>query len=434
METLSAPVAADTSFQPVGWSRFIAVWGSQTLSMSGQGLTSFALGVWVFLKTGSATQFALLEVASVLPGLLMLPFVGVLTDRLGPRRALLLADGGGLVTGLVLALVFAREAATPALLLLLLAVRNVATGTHWPAYTAATTALVAREHVPRAGGLMQVGYVGQQVIAPAIAGWLMGVVGVAGVILVDVASFVLAMVATATATFPPLPRPELVSWRRQLSEAYAAIRAKGLLRLAGYTVATYLPGGLVIALATPLVLSFAGPKTLGLVTSAMGTGMLFGSVFAARLVRNGGGLTRMLRYDAVLAGAMLGVGFVRTPVLVSVMGFLFLFGLAGLLAEEQALWQVRVPVEEQGRVFALRRLMTFASLPVSYALAGPLADRVFEPFVRSSLYLASPASHVFGTGPGRGMAMLLVCGGLFKASLVMFGHASRELQQLNAAA
>jgi predicted MFS family arabinose efflux permease len=317
--------------------------------------------------------------------------------------------------------------------MLLLTLRNVATCTHWPAYTAATTALVAREHVPRAGGLMQVGYVGQQVIAPAIAGWLMGAIGVAGVILVDVASFVLAILATATATFPLLPRPSIVSWRTQLSDAFVAIRKKGLLRLAGYTVVTYLPGGLVIALATPLVLSFASPQTLGVVTSAMGTGMLFGSVFAARLVRNGGGLTRMLRYDAVLAGAMLGVGFVRTPLLVSVMGFLFLFGLAGLLAEEQALWQVRIPVEEQGRVFALRRLMTFASLPVSYAIAGPLADRVFEPFIRSSLYLASPASRVFGTAPGRGMAMLLVCGGLIKATMVVFGHASRELQQLNAA-
>ena len=76
----------------------------------------------------------------------------------------------------------------------------------------------------------------------------------------------------------------------------------------------------------------------------------------------------------MLVVAMLSAGAATTPMRVAVLGFVFLFGLAGIMAEEQAVWQVRVPVEAQGRVFALRRAITWASLPVSYALAGPLAD------------------------------------------------------------
>jgi hypothetical protein len=112
-------------------------------------------------------------------------------------------------------------------------------------------------------------------------------------------------------------------------------------------------------------------------------------------------------------------------------GFVFLFGLAGLFAEEQALWQVRVPAAEQASVFALRRLFTWASLPASYALAGPLADHVFEPLVRTSAYAATPLGQWIGTTPGRGMALLLVCAGLAKAVAILVGRRDSELRVLD---
>jgi len=173
-------------------------------------------------------------------------------------------------------------------------------------------------------------------------------------------------------------------------------------------------------------------KTLGVVSSVMGTGMLFGSVFAARLIKNRGGFTRMLGYDAMIAAAMLGVGLGTSPLMIGAMGFLFLFGLAGMLAEEQALWQVRIPVEAQGRVFALRRLITFASLPLSYGIAGPLADRVFEPLVRTGVYQGSFLAEMMGSGRGRGMALLVFCGGLIKVAIVVAGARNRELRKLDA--
>src|SRR4051812_26167193 len=109
--------APGAAVAPPSWSRFAPLWGAQTLSMSCGGLTNFALGVWVFTKTGSATQFALLSVVSVLPGLLVLPFLGVWADRLGPRRGLLLADAAGVLFGVVLAIVVALGHSSPAWLL-----------------------------------------------------------------------------------------------------------------------------------------------------------------------------------------------------------------------------------------------------------------------------------------------------------------------------
>jgi hypothetical protein len=116
------------------------------------------------------------------------------------------------------------------------------------------------------------------------------------------------------------------------------------------------------------------------------------------------------------------------------LGFLFLFGLAGVIAEEQAVWQVRVPVAAQGRVFALRRALTWASLPVSYALAGPLADHLFTPAMSPGGALAGWLGPVMGIGPGRGIALLFICGGLAKGAVVLSGARDRKLRNLDALA
>jgi len=49
---------------------FTLIWLGQLVSLFGSGLTGFALGVWVYQRTGSATQFALISLFTQLPGLL----------------------------------------------------------------------------------------------------------------------------------------------------------------------------------------------------------------------------------------------------------------------------------------------------------------------------------------------------------------------------
>ena len=55
---------------------FAIVWAGQFVSLSGSGLTGFALGVWVYLTTGSVTQFSMILLATIIPGIIMSPFAG----------------------------------------------------------------------------------------------------------------------------------------------------------------------------------------------------------------------------------------------------------------------------------------------------------------------------------------------------------------------
>ena len=57
-----------TETQPSGVRACGLVWLGQLISSVGSGLTGFALGVWVFQKTGSVTQFTAISFFGALPG------------------------------------------------------------------------------------------------------------------------------------------------------------------------------------------------------------------------------------------------------------------------------------------------------------------------------------------------------------------------------
>lgn len=417
---------------PRGWTRFAALWAPQTLALTARGLTTFALGVWVYERTHSATLFALLQVIAVLPSIAASPLIGWVVDRLGARRALLISDATAALIVVALEVAFLKGAASPILLYVILMTGGVVTCLAWPAYTALVTLLAPPAGLARAAALMQMGFAGQLVVAPAVAGLLLGVIGISGIMAIDLS---LSLVAVASLLLLRVRTPAIHDargWWQDVRDAWRLIGDRGLFRLAGYILLTYLPGGFVVALSTPLVLSIAGPEALGLVLTAMGTGMLAGGLVASVLARAEGGIRRLLRYDSLLALAMLGAALATTPARVAVIGFVFLFGLAGIMAEEQAVWQVRVPAVTQGRVFALRRAITWASLPVSYVIAGPLADSVFTPALSAGGALVASLGPWFGTGPGRGIALLLMCAGVAKAAIVLAGAADLKLKRLNA--
>ena len=82
-----------------GFKSFLLIWFGQLISLTGSGLTGFALGVWVYQHTGSVTQFALISLFTTLPGIIFSPIAGALVDRWDRRLAMILSDSGaGLCT------------------------------------------------------------------------------------------------------------------------------------------------------------------------------------------------------------------------------------------------------------------------------------------------------------------------------------------------
>ena len=85
---------------------FVSVWVGQVVSVFGSSLSWFALGVWIYQKTGSSSQFAWVALCTALPQMLISPFAGIWIDRINRRWAMALGDGGAAVGTLFLALLF----------------------------------------------------------------------------------------------------------------------------------------------------------------------------------------------------------------------------------------------------------------------------------------------------------------------------------------
>ena len=65
---------------------FLILWSTQSLSQLGSAMTGFALTLWLYEKTGSALQTALLAVCSYAPYVVMSIFAGALSDRWDKKR------------------------------------------------------------------------------------------------------------------------------------------------------------------------------------------------------------------------------------------------------------------------------------------------------------------------------------------------------------
>jgi hypothetical protein len=92
--------------------------------------------------------------------------------------------------------------------------------------------------------------------------------------------------------------------------------------------------------------------------------------------------------------------------------FAFLFLSPFIASSLLTVWQVKVPPDVQGRVFAVRRVVGLAGPPIAALLAGPLAERLFEPWMTPGGALAGSVGRVIGVGPGRGIGLLLAALGL----------------------
>jgi DHA3 family macrolide efflux protein-like MFS transporter len=419
-----------------GFRSFFVIWFGQLVSLTGSGLTGFALGVWVYQRTGSVTQFALISLFTALPGIVFSPLAGAFVDRWDRRWAMILSDTGAGVCTLSVALLLWANRLEVWHIYVAMALSSTFSAFQWPAYSAATTLLVSKEHLGRASGMVQLSEAVAQIASPSLAAVLMGVVQVQGVMLIDFITFLFAVL---TLTFVRVPRPEATaegqagegSLLREAAYGWHYITARpGLLGLLLFFAATNFTSGIVQVLFTPLVLSFTTAVALGTILSIGGSGFLIGSLVMSAW---GGPKARVMGiylFELLQASMLFAAGFPPRVAILAVAAFGYFFGVPIVNGCSQAIWQTKTAPDVQGRVFAVRRMIAWSSLPLAYLAAGPLADRVFEPLLAEGGSLASSVGRIIGTGEGRGIGLLYILLGFVSLSATVVAFLHPRLRQV----
>ena len=426
---------------------FLAVWAGQLVSALGSGLTSFAVAVVVYQKTGSAEQFGLLMFAWIFPTLLLSPVAGTLVDRWDRRRVLIASDAGsGVLTAATAALVLMGRFEVW-YLFVTTAAGSLISSFQEPAFTAAVAAIVPRHQYGRAMGLLQAMAPVSMIVAPLLGGSLLVAVGLGGIMMIDGATFLAAVAGLLLVAIPSPPRarraaleagvpPWLAAARRFAAEAAVGWRFvrghRGLLGLLVFIAAVKFWGGFVNPLMAPLVLSFSTPVQFAAVQAAVGVGAVLGGV---ALGAWGGPRRRVagLFGSMVVVGVCISISGLR-PSAALIGGSLFVWSFAMPLmgTSSAAIWMPKTPQALMGRVAAVRRMAFMSMMPLAVLIAGPVADRVFEPLLAPGGPLAGSVGGVLGVGKGRGIGLMFVLLGvlvLLTAAAAWLSPAIRNVER-----
>ena len=184
---------------------FFIVWLGQFISQTGGRLSGFALGVWVFQRTGSATLFALIATFALLPGVLVGPIAGLVADKVDRRLVMIVSDSGAALCTLAVAILLALGRLELWQIYLTQGLAAAFSAFQAPAFAAAITQLVPREELGRAAGLNQLADGLSLVLAAPLAGLLLGSIGLAGIVAIDLITFAFAVITLFVVRFPPLP-------------------------------------------------------------------------------------------------------------------------------------------------------------------------------------------------------------------------------------
>ncbi|SCG74711.1 non-ribosomal peptide synthetase/MFS transporter [Micromonospora coxensis] len=414
--------------------RFVAVTVGQLVSTTGSALTAFALPIWLFTRTGSVADLGLLWALALICGVLMLPVAGAVTDRVSRRKIMMIASCSAGSVQLVLAGLLWTDTLALWHIYALVALSQVAASFQRIAFQSAVPQLVPKRYLGHAMGITQLSTGVAMLLMPVFAAGLLAAIELKGILLIDVASYLVAVLTLAVVRFP-----DLLGWRPR--ERLLVAIANGLryswqhrgfrLMLAYFAIGNiFLAPALVLT--TPLVLSFGTATQVAQVALAEAVGAVAGGVLMA--IWGGPRHRRMIGVLIGNLGTAIGcvlIGLDASLVMVCV-GF---FWLAMAMTTAQSIYativQVKVPQRFHGRVFSLNQTITWSTLPIGFAVLAPVATGLFEPMLAPDGALAGSVGAVIGTGTGRGIGFAYVCFGLVLVLITLGGFAIRMLRRFD---
>ena len=427
------------SRRPSGMFGFSIVWLGQLVSMSGSGMTRFALTLWVWQETGEATALAVVAIFSFAPAIFFSPIAGVIVDRVSRKRVMIASDLAAGLSTVALLVLYSTGHLEIWHLWAAGFFASAFESFQFPAYSAAITTMVEKRHYTRANAMLGTVHSASMIIAPASAAALLGFIGIDGIMIIDIATFIFAIGMLLLVTIPnpaetAVGRASRGSLPQELTFGFRYIFSnRSLLGLLLIFLAINLTFTLAMVLLAPMILARTADNKVILATTQLMFGV--GAIVGAVIITAWGGFRR--RIHGVLLGiafsslfGMVVIGLGQSTQVWALGAFLVALFMPLVNGSSQGIWQAKVTPDIQGKVFATRRLIAQISAPVAMILGGRLADVVFEPAMASGGVFAQFFQPLVGSGPGAGMGLLFVFSGLFGAAAALSGYLIPAVRQI----
>lgn len=367
--------------------KFFSVWLGQAFSLLGSQIVQFTL-IWYLTKeTGSAAVLAISTFVSLLPNVLLAPFIGALVDRWDRKRIMIISDLLIALVTFLLIILFKTEQVKIGYIYLALFLRELGSTFHWPSMRSSTSLLVPQEQMARVEGMNQTIRGLLNVVGPLLAALLLEVSPIYELLFIDI---ITALLAVTPVAFVNIPQPSEKTSEKvtSVSDLWNDVKFgyrylwnwKGmfLLTLTATLLNFLINPGFTL---TPLLVTqhfSGGAIQLSLVESIFGIGVIAGGL----LLSTWGGFKKKILTS--LSGIIgMGTGMLFIAIAPSdqfklALAGMFITGFMNPIANGSltAIMQANVKAEMQGRVFTTLNSTASAMTPIAMLIAAPVANTV----------------------------------------------------------
>jgi MFS family permease len=369
------------------YSRFLVLNLSQSISLVGSGLTDFALTYYILHNVmqngGLISEYTILYFIMYLPGIVVAPFIGALIDRSNKRHVMIGSDTIAAVGSLVILFVYMKGDLQLCHIYGVVFVKAVASAFQTPSFQSSISALVEKKDYGKAVGLAQVGESINKIIAPLAAGILFYYTSMEMIIIIDLVCYLLAMICVVPCKMPELNnkiksvKGEFLKDCRLgfliIKEDHLLVSLLALFCLNNFFIS------IIEILVQPLVYVMNGTGlnnsvALGIVMTCGGVGMMISSIILG--VKGGpkNKIAAILLLNACGGVVLTAVIAVNSIVVFAAGTLLYFLTIPFILGSNITIWQERVPIEHQGKVFSIRRACILGISPLSSLIAGGVMD------------------------------------------------------------
>jgi MFS family permease len=371
--------------------RFVFI--ANMISMFGSGMNSAAVAWYILQATHNEMALGMFIVLQTVPAMLLLPFSGVLIDREDRRRLVMWLDALRAIIIVTVAILAFRHRVQVWQLYLMNTLVAAGFWMFWPTIVALIQELTPEGQFVQANTFLMAGVQGGWLIAGSIVGFMYDHIGLGGVLLIDVSTYVVSFLCYLyvrkgrhVVMRPQELKADILAAESQLQrfwgdmrEAVHFLRDRRAVVLLGVSWGLFLGAMMTGGIVNPALsdrVFHAGAKGYGWLSAGWGTGAFVSTLYTAQAIAFFGG-----RRATAFSMALLAVAIAVAPVsqfLFLAIAVYFVMGSArgvGGVAMNVSLMEM-VPKHLMGRVQnAFNLLGTTMQLVLALAV-GAVAHKV----------------------------------------------------------
>lgn len=352
----------------------------QFVSIMGDMIYEIALGFWVLAFTGSPALMGILMATSLLPGVLIAPFAGVVADRTSRKKLMIIMD---LIRGFTIILV-AAAALMGILQLWMVFLAGIILGIggafFGPAAMSVLPQMVPKEKITNANSLFGVSTTGADILGNSLGGVLYVLIGAPLMFLINGISFIISGISIKFAKIPKNRESRITTqnFKSDLREALSFVRKLKGLR---YIMILFSIFSFLVHIAVILLIPLfqftpgLGAAKYGIAVASFTVGVFLGMIVLSALNVHPGKRAALMLASLTVSNLCL-ILFALTTEFYLMAVLLFIAGLAESVVNVFVLSSIQsvVPDNMMGKVMGLVGTVTMALVPLAMVTGGILAE------------------------------------------------------------